>query len=159
LVDVIAKYENIMPYVHLPIQSGDETILAKMNRHMKIEDYIDLVEYIRSRIPDCAISTDLIVGFPNETDEQFQNTIKLYEKNKFDNAYTFIYSKREGTPAALIEDKIPLATKEKRLEALNKLVKKYAWENCKKFIGRTIDVLVEGASKKNKNILFGYSPE
>ncbi|GHU29418.1 hypothetical protein FACS1894152_7750 [Bacilli bacterium] len=124
------KYDNIMPYIHLPVQSGDEIILKLMKRQMKIRDYLKLITYIRTNIRDCAISTDLIVGFPNETQTQFINTIKLYNKVKFDNAYTFIYSKRKGTVAATLVDKIPLAAKEKRLAQLNELVRKCAKECC-----------------------------
>jgi tRNA-2-methylthio-N6-dimethylallyladenosine synthase len=120
------KYPNIMPYIHLPIQSGDEFILKQMNRSMKIDDYLKIINCIRTNIPNCAISTDIIVGFPNETDVQFENTIKLYEKVGFDNAYTFIYSPRSGTSAALIKDEISLATKQERLSRLNEMVRKYA---------------------------------
>jgi tRNA-2-methylthio-N6-dimethylallyladenosine synthase len=115
-----------MPYFHLPIQSGNEEILKKMNRTMKIKDYEDLIKYIRKTIPQCAISTDIIVGFPNETKEQFADTIKLYKKIKYDNAYTFVYSKREGTPAALLPDNISMDEKDARLNTLNDLVRKYA---------------------------------
>jgi tRNA-2-methylthio-N6-dimethylallyladenosine synthase len=126
------RHSNIMPYIHLPIQSGDQNILKKMNRSMKIKDYYELISYIRKRLPTCAISTDIIVGFPNETAQEFDNTIKMYQDLKFDNAYTFIYSPRTGTPAALIEDKIDLQTKKKRLYKLNELVKYYAKLNNEK---------------------------
>ncbi|GHU32362.1 hypothetical protein FACS1894166_05520 [Bacilli bacterium] len=131
-MDVMKKYNNIMPYIHLPVQSGDETILKLMKRQMKIKDYLKLITYIRTNIKDCAISTDLIVGFPNETQTQFTNTIRLYNKVKFDNAYTFIYSKRKGTVAATLTDKTSLITKEKRLAQLNELVRKYAKECCER---------------------------
>ena len=159
IIDVCKKYNNIMPYFHLPIQSGSEQILKQMNRQMKIDDYIEQIQYIKDNIPSCAISTDIIVGFPNETDEDFNKTLDLYNKIKYDNAYTFIYSPREGTPASTIKDKIPMETKRRRLHELNELVKKYASENNNKYVGRTIDVLVEGPSKSNKNKLTGYSPE
>ena len=122
----MAKYKNIMAYLHLPIQSGDETILKAMNRTMKIKDYISLINYAREKIPDLTISTDFIVGFPNETNKQFKKTLKLYRKIKFDNAYTFIYSPRPNTPASKILDKINLKTKQKHLMKLNKLTKKYS---------------------------------
>ncbi len=159
IVEVINKYDNIMPYIHLPVQSGDETILKAMNREMKIQDYIDKIKLIRSTIKNCAISTDLIVGFPNETNEQFENTLKLYNEVKYDNAYTFIYSPRDGTYAATLKDNTTLEEKKKRLEKLNNLVRKYAKENNEKFVGQTVEVLVEGPSKKNESILSGYSPE
>jgi tRNA-2-methylthio-N6-dimethylallyladenosine synthase len=120
------KYQNIMPYIHLPIQSGDEDILKQMNRSMKIEDYLKIINYIKNNIPNCAISTDIIVGFPNETDAQFGNTLKLYETIKFDNAYAFVYSPRSGTSAALIKDQVSLATKQDRLAKLNEVVRKYS---------------------------------
>lgn len=159
IIDIAKKYHNIMPYFHLPIQSGSEEILTKMNRQMKISEYIEKVEYIRKNLPSCAITTDLIVGFPNESDEDFNKTIELYEKIKYDNAYTFIYSKRENTPAATMEDRISLQTKRERLAKLNDIVKKYASENNKKFVNQTVEVLVEGPSKSNPNKLTGYSKE
>jgi tRNA-2-methylthio-N6-dimethylallyladenosine synthase len=128
----MSKYKNIMPHIHLPIQSGDEAILEAMNRKMKIEKYLELISYIKEKIPNCSITTDIIVGFPNESSKQFSNTIKLYDTVKFDNAYTFIFSKRIGTPAALIKDKILDETKKQRLEMLNEIVRKYAKENCEK---------------------------
>ena len=159
LIDVMAKYDNIMPYIHLPIQSGDEEILKQMNRKMLIKDYIDLVDYLREKIPDISISTDLIVGFPNESSEAFRHTIDLYNRIKYDNAYTFIYSKREGTPAAKIIDHLTLTEKKKRLYELDELVRKYAKEANEKFVGKVLDVLVDGVSKNNAKRLTGYSPQ
>ena len=159
LIDVMAKYDNIMPYIHLPIQSGDEEILKQMNRKMLIKDYIDLVGYLREKIPDISISTDLIVGFPNESSEAFRHTIDLYNRIKYDNAYTFIYSKREGTPAAKIIDHVTLTEKKKRLYELDELVRKYAKEANEKFVGKVLDVLVDGVSKNNAKRLTGYSPQ
>ena len=159
LIDVMAKYDNIMPYIHLPIQSGDEEILKQMNRKMLIKDYIDLVDYLREKIPDISISTDLIVGFPNESSEAFRHTIDLYNHIKYDNAYTFIYSKREGTPAAKIIDHVTLTEKKKRLYELDELVRKYAKEANEKFVGKVLDVLVDGVSKNNAKRLTGYSPQ
>jgi tRNA-2-methylthio-N6-dimethylallyladenosine synthase len=126
------KYENIMPYVHLPIQSGDNEILKQMNREMKISDYINKINYLKKQIPNCAISTDIIVGFPNETNKQFENTLKLIRKIKFDNIFAFVYSPRIGTRAALIDDHISLDVKQKRLAKLNLLVKKHAKFNNQK---------------------------
>lgn len=159
IIDVMSNNNNIMPYIHLPIQSGSEKILTKMNRKMKIQDYIDQIKYIRSKIPQVAISTDIIVGFPNETEEEFNETLKLYDQIKFDNAYTFVYSPREGTPAAKINDSIGFETKKARLEKLNELVRKYAKENNELYVGKILEVLVEGPSKTNKNTLTGYSRE
>ena len=159
IVDVMQKYKNIMPHIHLPIQSGDESILKLMNRHMKIQDYIDLIDNIKAKIPNCSITTDLIVGFPNESKSQFEKTIELYKRIEFDNAFTFIYSKREGTIAALIEDKISLEEKKQRLYQLNEMVKFYAKKNNTRFVNQVVEVLVEGPSKKDKKIISGYSPQ
>lgn len=153
------KHKNLMPYLHLPIQSGNEQMLKSMNRTMPIQRYYDIVNNLRKEVPDIAITTDLIVGFPNETEEQFQDTLKLYNDIKFDNAYTFIYSPREGTPAANIKDHLSLAEKEKRLAELNLLVRKYARENNEKWVGKIVQVLVESKSKKNQLKWTGYSPQ
>lgn len=159
IIDICKEYPNIMPYFHLPIQSGSEHILKKMNREMKIDDYKAKISYIKKQIPHAAISTDIIVGFPNESDDDFQATLDLYNDIKFDNAYTFIFSPREGTPAASMSDDIKPEVKKQRLQALNELVKKYAAENNKKYINQVIDVLVEGESKTNNEKLTGYSPQ
>jgi tRNA-2-methylthio-N6-dimethylallyladenosine synthase len=121
-----------MPYIHLPIQSGDEAILKQMRRNMKISDYYELIDYIHEQLPTCAISTDIIVGFPNETTAQFNNTLEMYRRIQFDNAYTFIYSPRIGTPAALIKDEVDVQTKKDRLMQLNELVRLYAKKNNEK---------------------------
>lgn len=159
IIDVIAKYKNIMPHIHLPIQSGDELILKKMNRTMSIEDYLETIKYIRKNIPDCAITTDIIVGFPNESKEQFCKTLDLYKKVKFDNAFTFIFSKREGTVAAKMEDTIDLQEKKERLQMLNEIVKETSKEINMKYVGKIVKVLVESPSKTNSNIMSGYSPQ
>lgn len=159
IIDVMKKHKNIMPFIHLPVQSGDEDILLKMNRKMKVADYLGYINYIKEQIPYVSISTDLIVGFPNETDEQFNNTLNLYNNVQYDNAYTFIYSKRDGTPAAKLVDNTSLETKKARLNTLNELVKKYAKLNNEKYIGLDVEVLVEGPSKTNPDVLTGYSPQ
>lgn len=129
-----------------------------MNRKTSIKDYLKIINYIRTNIPNSAISTDIIVGFPNESQKAFDNTLALYKKVKFDNAYTFIYSKRDGTIAAKMPDKISLQSKQKRLQELNELVKKYSKENNEKYVNKVLEVLVEGKSKTNKNTFTGYSP-
>ena len=128
MIDVIAKYDNIMPFIHLPVQSGDSDILKIMGRRYTREQYLTLFHKIEERIPNCAISTDIIVGFPNESEEQFQNTLSLVDECKFDNAFTFIYSPREGTPAARMEDNIPMEVKQRRLQELNEKWNHYAKE-------------------------------
>ena len=156
MIDVIAKYDNIMPYIHLPIQSGSDNILKKMNRRYTISEYKELFYKLKTRIPGVSITTDIIVGFPNETDEDFEETLKVYNELKYDLAYTFIYSKREGTPASTMEDAIPMEVKEERLQRLNEVVNKYALENNQKYLNKVVKVLIEGPSDKN-NKLMGYT--
>ncbi|MGL4647455.1 MAG: tRNA (N6-isopentenyl adenosine(37)-C2)-methylthiotransferase MiaB [Mycoplasmoidaceae bacterium] len=159
IIEVMSKYDNIMPHIHLPIQSGSNEILRKMNRMMDIKDYVEIINTIKSKIKGCAVSTDLIVGFPNETDEQFQETINLYNEVKFDSAYTYIYSKREGTIAAKMEDQVSNDTKRARLQTLNKVVEKYSKMKNETYLDKVVEVLVEGVSKNNEANLFGYSRE
>ena len=156
MIDVIAKYDNIMPYIHLPIQSGSDAILKKMNRKYTIEEYRILFNKLKKKIPNVSITTDIIVGFPNETDEDFEETLKIYNELKYDLAYTFIYSKREGTPASTMEDGISLEVKEERLQRLNEVVNKYALENNMKYKGKVVPVLIEGPSDKNGKLM-GYT--
>ncbi len=155
MIDVIAKYDNVMPYIHLPVQSGSTRILKLMGRRYTKEEYITLFDKIRERVPNCSISTDIIVGFPNETDEDFKETLDLVDYCKFDNAFSFIYSPREGTAAARLDDKVSLSVKEKRLYELNEHLNTYFLESNKKLIGKDVSVLVEGRNEKNK--LFGYT--
>lgn len=157
MIDVIARYDNIMPFIHLPVQSGDSDILKLMGRRYTIEDYRGLFQRIRNKIPHCAFSTDIIVGFPNESEEQFQHTLDIVNECQFDNAYTFIYSPREGTPAAKMADNVSLAEKQDRLARLNQLVNHYAKQNNEAYMGKTVAVLVDGPSKKNPQIFSGYT--
>ena len=114
MIDIMAKYKNIMPHIHLPVQSGNTKILKLMGRRYTKEDYLKLYNKLKNKIPNISITTDIIVGFPNETEEEFNDTILLAEECKFDGAYTFIYSKREGTPAARMSDDITQEEKEER---------------------------------------------
>ena len=157
MVDVIAKYDNIMPYVHLPIQSGSDEILKKMNRKYTIEEYKKLFDQIKEKVKNVAVTTDIIVGFPNETDENFQKTLDIVNYCKFDGAYTFIFSPREGTAAARMEDKIPMQVKEERLQILNEIVNKYSLESNKKLLGKIVEVLVIGKSEKDDSKVYGYT--
>ena len=157
MVDVIAKYDNVMPYVHLPIQSGSDDILRKMNRKYTIDEYKKLFDQIKSKVKNVAITTDIIVGFPNETDEDFEKTLDIVNYCKFDGAYTFIFSPREGTAAARMEDKVSMEVKEKRLQELNNLVNKYSLEGNQKLIGKVVDVLVNGISEKDSSKVYGYT--
>lgn len=156
MIDVIAKYKNIMPYIHLPIQSGSDNILKKMNRKYTIAEYKELFYKLKNKIPNVSITTDIIVGFPNETDEDFEKTLEVYNELKFDLAYTFIYSKREGTPAATMEDFVSLEEKENRLQKLNAIVNKYAKEANDKYLNKVVPVLIEGPSDKNGKVM-GYT--
>lgn len=128
MIDVIAKYDNIMPYIHLPLQSGSNNILKKMGRRYTKESYLELAKKIKEKIPNCSLTTDIIVGFPGETEEDFQETLDVVNQVKYDSAFTFIFSPRIGTPAAKMEDTTPLEEKEKRLQTLNQLVNEYANE-------------------------------
>ena len=156
MIDIIAKYPNIMPSIHLPVQSGNTDILKLMGRRYTKNDYLTLFNKLKTKIKDVSISTDIIVGFPNETEEQFQDTLDLVNECKFDLAYTFIYSKRVGTPAAQMKDNITLEEKEQRLYKLNALINKYALENNKKLENKIVPVLVESKSDK-EGYLMGYS--
>ena len=156
MIDVIAKYKNIMPSIHLPIQSGSSKILKLMGRRYTKEVYLDLFNKIKEKIPNVSVSTDIIVGFPNETEEDFKETLEIAEYCKFDNAFTFIYSPRENTPAAKLKDGVSQTEKEERLQRLNNIVNKYFLEKNKELIGKEVLVLTEGISEK-KNMYYGYT--
>ncbi len=155
MLNVIKKYKNIMPSIHLPVQSGSSKILKLMGRRYTKEEYIKLFDKIK-KIPNVSVSTDIIVGFPNETEDDFNETIDLVNYCKFDNAFTFIFSPRIGTPASKLEDLTTLEEKEKRLYTLNEIVNKYFLENNQKMIGKIVKVLVDGISDK-KGMLCGYT--
>ncbi len=157
MIDVIAKKENIMPYIHLPLQSGSNEILKKMNRKYTKEEYLNLFNKIKNKIKNVAITTDIIVGFPNETEKDFQETLDIVKTCKFDSAYTFIFSKREGTPASLMEDKITLKEKEERLKRLNELINSYSLQKNKEYLNKTCKVLILGKSEKDKDKVYGYT--
>ena len=157
MIEVIAKYPNIMPSIHLPVQAGSNRILKLMGRRYTKESYLELFNKIKKTIPNVSISTDIIVGFPGETEEDFKETLALAEECKYDNAFTFIYSPRENTPAAKFEDNVPLEEKEDRLHRLNEVVNKYFLLNNEKLVGKTVEVLVEGKNTNGKDGLFGYT--
>ena len=157
MIDVIAKYKNIMPYIHLPLQSGNNNILKLMGRRYTKEEYLKLFDNIKNKIENVAVTTDIIVGFPNETDEDFKDTLDVVNYCKYDSAFTFIFSPRVGTPAALMKDTIDKETKEKRLQELNELVNKYSLENNKKLLNTTQKVLLTEISEKDNNKLCGYT--
>ena len=157
MIATIAKYENIMPYIHLPLQSGSDRILKLMGRRYTQKEYLELFHKIKAQIPNVAVTTDIIVGFPNETEEDFNETLKVVNECQFDGAFTFIYSPREGTPAAKMVDTISLAEKEQRLAKLNEIVNKYSRLNNEKYLNKKVPVLIEGINKKDPNKVFGYT--
>lgn len=157
MIDIIAKYDNIMPFIHLPLQSGDDDVLKLMGRRYTKESYLALYDKIINTIPNVSVSTDIIVGFPNETDEQFEHTLDVVRYCKYDNAFTFIFSARPCTPASRMKDSIDMETKRKRLAKLNKTWNDLALEKNKAYVGRTVTVLVDGPSKKDENVYSGYT--
>ena len=155
LIDVIKNSKHICHSLHLPVQSGSNEVLRRMNRKYTRERYLEIVQAMREAIPDVAITTDIIVGFPGETEEDFQETVDLVETVGFDNAFSFIYSKRPGTAAAKFEDQIPLDVKKERLQRLNDTLSKWSLYHNKKYEGQTVKVLVEGLSENNDNMFSG----
>ena len=157
MIDVISKYDNIMPYIHLPIQSGSNRILKKMNRRYTKEEYITLFNKMKEKIPGVAITTDIIVGFPPEKEEDFQETLDIVNYCKYDGAYTFIYSERKGTASSFMKDDVSQEEKENRLHRLNELVNKYSKESNEKLLNKVVKVLLIGESEKDKEKLYGYT--
>ncbi len=159
MIDVIAAYDNIMPFIHLPVQSGDNDMLKIMGRRYTIEDYTTLFDKLASKIDKVAFSTDIIVGFPNESEEQFLRTLEIVDHCQYDNAFTFIYSPREGTPAAKMLDNVPLEVKQDRLNRLMEKTNHYARLKNETWVNQTCKVLVDGPSKKNKDVYSGYTEQ
>lgn len=155
LIDVIKNSKHICHSLHLPVQSGSNEVLKRMNRKYTRERYLEIVHAMREAIPDVALTTDIIVGFPGETEEQFQETVDLVETVGFDNAFSFIYSKRPGTVAEKFEDQIPLEIKKERLQRLNTSLSKWSLYHNKKYEDQNVKVLVEGLSENNDNMLSG----
>ena len=156
MIEIIGKYPNIMPYIHLPLQSGSDRILKLMGRRYTKESYLKLFDKIKKIVPNASITTDIIVGFPGETLEDFKETLDVVNKCMYDSAFTFIFSPREGTPAAKMKDDTPLSVKEERLHELNELVNKYALEANQKYLNKIVPVLLEEESDK-KGKLAGYT--
>lgn len=156
-IQAILDHPNIMPAMHLPVQSGSDEVLRRMARGYTVQEYLEIFDHLKERIPGLAVTTDIIVGFPGETDEQFQQTLDLVDYCKFDMAYSFMYSPREGTPAAKMPDQIPADVKKQRLMTLNAHLDKWAYEKNQNYIGTTVEVLCEGHSRKNKDAFSGYS--
>lgn len=157
LIEVLAKKGNLVEHIHLPVQSGSNEILKIMARKYTREHFLALVDRIKEAIPDVALTTDIIVGYPNETEEQFQETLDLYREVGFEMAFTYIYSPREGTPAAKMVDNVPEEVKKERLQRLNAVVAEFSTNALKQYEGKIVEVLVEGSSKKRDDVLAGYT--
>ena len=157
MIDVIAKYDNIMPYIHLPLQSGSSKILKLMGRRYTKEEYLELFHKIKKAMPNCSITTDIIVGFPGETEEDFKETLDVVNECKYDSAFTFIFSPRVGTPAEKMDDSVPFEEKNDRLHRLNLLINKYSKEANDKYLGKVVPVLVENISEKDESKVMGYT--
>lgn len=157
MIDVIATQKNVMPYVHLPLQSGSSRILKLMGRRYTKEEYLELFHKMKERISGVAITTDIIVGFPGETEEDFESTLDVVRKCQYDGAYTFIFSPREGTPASKMKDDTPKEVKECRLRRLNECVNQSSLEQNKKLLGKTVEVLIQGVSEKDESKVYGYT--
>ena len=152
-----AECEALCEHIHLPLQSGSSPILKKMRRTYTRERYLDRVALIREHVPDCALTTDVIVGFPGETDEDFERTLEVVDQVAYDGAFTFVFSPRRGTEAATMDDQVPHVVKQERMKRLVDLVQARAKERAQRFVGRTLDVLVEGPSRTDPTRLRGRS--
>ena len=157
MIEVIKENKNIMPYIHLPLQSGSNKILKLMGRRYTKDEYLTLFNKIKKAIPNSSITTDIIVGFPGEDENDFKETLDVVNKCKYDSAFTFIFSKRVGTPAEKMEDNVSLEEKNKRLQQLNELVNKYSKLANDKYLNKVVPVLIEGYSEKDNKYLMGYT--
>lgn len=155
LVDIISDLPKVRDYYHLPLQSGCDRILQAMNRGYSTADYQAILARIREKAPQAAVTTDLIVGFPGETEEDFQQTLDFVASCRFDAAYTFLYSPRSGTPAATMAEQVPLEVKKERLQRLLVLQNKLSLEHNQAYLGQNVQVLVEGLSKNNPDFYTG----
>jgi len=155
VIDVIKNSKKICEYFHLPVQSGSNTILKAMNRGYTTEYYKELIKKIRKAIPHASLTTDIIVGFPGETEELFQETLDFVKEIGFDSAYTFLYSKRSGTPAATMPNQVPAEVKQNRLQQLMDAQNDISLEINKRLVGKTVTVMVEGPSKNDESRLMG----
>ncbi len=155
MIDAIADSRKVVNHMHLPIQSGSDELLKKMNRGYTVDQYMELVEYARKRIPDLVLTTDIIVGFPGETEEMFCQTLDLLKRVQYDMAYTFIYSPRTGTPAAKMEHQIPQEEKSRRLQRLMDVQNVYSLQLNQAMEHKEYEVIVEGPTKNDENHWFG----
>jgi tRNA-2-methylthio-N6-dimethylallyladenosine synthase len=152
-----AELPSLCEHIHLPLQSGSSTVLKRMRRTYSRERYLDRVALIREHVPDCALTTDIIVGFPGETERDFEQTLEVVEDVGYDGAFTFLYSRRRGTEAATLPDQVPHEVKVARMERLVEVVQRRARERAQRFVGRTLNILVEGPSRTDPSRLRGRS--
>ena len=155
LIRAMAEEEKIVKHFHLPLQSGSDKILKEMNRKYTRDSYLEKIAALREAVPDVSITSDIIVGFPGETDEDFNDTLDMLEKVRYDMIFSFIYSPREGTPAAKMENKVPHQTSTERFERMLALQNKISDEKNSRFVGRTVRLLVEDQSKNDPTMLTG----
>jgi len=156
-MEAIRDCEYVMPFFHLPVQSGSNRVLKKMNRHYTKESYLEKLNELKETVPGISVTTDIIVGFPGETEEDFLETLDLVDKADFEGAFTFVFSKREGTPAAKFEDDTPEDEKKQRLYRLNEKINDGYLRGSQRFLDKTVKVLVDGVSKHDDEVLAGYS--
>jgi tRNA-2-methylthio-N6-dimethylallyladenosine synthase len=159
LIQTIAEVPQVMEHIHMPLQSGHDRVLKSMRRLYSTAQFEDLIAKMRDRIPRLTVTTDIIVGFPGETEEEFEQTLEFFQKIRFDGAYMFIYSPRPGTPGADMELQVPLLEKKRRLKALIALQNQITIERNDQWVGKTVEVLVESRSPRNPEMLQGYSRE
>ncbi len=156
-MNAMKNAQHVMPFFHLPVQSGSDRILKKMNRKYTKQSYLDVLKELKKCVPGISVTTDIIVGFPGETLEDFEETMDLVKQAEFEGAFTFVFSKREGTPAATYPDETPEKEKKRRLYLLNQLVNAQYLAGNKRFVGKRVNVLVEGVSKYDDQVLSGYT--
>lgn len=155
LIKSYATLDKLSEHLHLPVQSGSNKVLKEMNRNYTKERYLETIKELRKSVPNISITTDIIIGFPGETEEDFNDTLELVNEIRFDSAYTFLYSIREGTSAAKMENQVDYKVKHERFQKLSDTLNKISLEENQKIIGQTLDVLVEEVSKNNSEVLTG----
>ena len=155
VIDAIRDCNKVCKLIHLPLQSGNTKVLKEMNRKYTKEQYLELVDKMKEKIPNLTLSTDIIVGFPGETDEEFEDTLDVVRRARFEQVFMFIYSRRKGTPGDKMENQVPEEIKHKRFDRLKELVESQIEENNQKYVGTIQKVLVEGESKNNASMLTG----
>jgi tRNA-2-methylthio-N6-dimethylallyladenosine synthase len=157
-IEAFASIPSLMPYLHLPVQHGSNRILAAMNRGYTREQYLERIDRLRDVVPGIALSTDIIVGFPGETDDDFEQTLDLVERVAYDHAFTFIYSPREGTPAAALTDAVPRDVAQSRFDRLATSVRSLSLASNERAVGEAVDCLVEGPSRRDPRVLSARTP-